>query len=101
MSGVLPTAAAPPATVTAPPLTRSLPAASRLTVMLLLRLSPNTLSVPLLNVAVTAALALMAVPAGAATPRTALVISRRARRRRAWGRRGCIRVAFGGGGGGR
>ena len=82
MSEVLATVGVPPTTAMAPPLTRILPAASRLTVMLLLRLSPNTLSVPALNVAVTAALALMAVPARAATASTALVISRRATRRR-------------------
>ena len=45
------------ATATAPPLTRILPAASRLMVIVLSAPSPKTLSVPLANVAVTAALA--------------------------------------------
>ncbi len=50
------TVGVPPWTATAPPLTRILPAASRLTVMVLSRLSPNTVSTPVLgeNVAVIA-----------------------------------------------
>ena len=51
------TVGVPPTTATAPPLTRMVPAASRLTAMLLSRESPDTLSVPALNVAVTAAFA--------------------------------------------
>ena len=46
ITAVLATVAWPPATATAPPLTSMVPAASRLTVMVLLRLSPNTDSKP-------------------------------------------------------
>ena len=69
---MLATVAVPPRTGTAPPLTRIFPAASRLIVIVLLALSPKTLSVPLANVAVTAALAGTAVaansPTASATP---------------------------------
>ena len=57
ISAVLATVGVPPMTATAPPLTRIWPAALRLTAMLLSRLSPVTLSMPLLKVAVTAAFA--------------------------------------------
>jgi len=97
MREVLATVGVPPATVMAPPLTRSLPAASRLTVMLLPALSPSTLSVPLLNVATVAALALTVVPARAPTASRAEVSSRRARRRRPWVRLGPISYSFEGG----
>ena len=50
----LATVGVPPVTATAPPLTRSWPAALRLTVMLLSRLSPKTVNVPALKDAVTA-----------------------------------------------
>jgi hypothetical protein len=54
-------------------LTRSFPAASRLTVMVLSRLSPFTLSTPALNVAVTAALAEAVV--AASTPAAIAVVA--------------------------
>src|SRR5262245_42259705 len=56
MSVVLATVALPPATLTAPPLTRRLPAVSRLTVMWLAKLSPATVRMPVpgANAAVTA-----------------------------------------------
>jgi hypothetical protein len=71
----------PPLTVTAPPLTRILPAASRLTVIVLSRLSPNTDSVPALNVAVVAAFAGTVVAAITPTDSAAAVSTRRAARR--------------------
>src|SRR5215212_6912909 len=46
MSKTLATVGVPPVTLIAPPLTSSLPAASRLIVIVLSRLSPKTLSVP-------------------------------------------------------
>src|SRR3954451_3305625 len=52
---VLATVATPPSTVTAPPLTRIVPAALRLMVMVLFRASPLTVSTPPLKDAVTAA----------------------------------------------
>ena len=67
--------------LTAPPLTRILPAASRLTVIELLLLSPNTDSTPALNVAVVAALAETVVPAITPTASKALASSRCAARR--------------------
>ena len=57
ISAVLATVGVPPKTGTAPPLTRIAPAALRLISIVLAALSPNTLSVPLLKVAVVAALA--------------------------------------------
>src|SRR5829696_6829596 len=57
ISAVLATVGVPPETETAPPLTSSVPAALRLMTIVLAALSPDTLSVPLLNVAVVAALA--------------------------------------------
>src|SRR5436190_20773984 len=56
MSAVFATVGVPPKTLTAPPLTRIFPAALRLMVILLSRLSPNTLKTPAVgkNVAVTA-----------------------------------------------
>ncbi len=57
ISAVLATVGVPPTTAIAPPLTRIVPAALRLTAMLFAAESPVTLSVPLLNVAVVAALA--------------------------------------------
>ena len=57
MRAVLATVGVPPATATAPPLTRIWPAALRLTVIELSRLSPLTDRVPALNDAVVAALA--------------------------------------------
>ena len=69
-----------PLTATAPPLTRIWPAALRLTVMLLSRLSPLTVSWPPVKVAVTAACAEAVVaarmPAASALPAI--------RRRAAW-----------------
>ena len=71
ISEVLATVGVPPATATAPPLTRILPAALRLIAMLLAALSPKTVSTPVLNVAVVAALAGLLVapstPAASAT----------------------------------
>ena len=81
MSEVLATVGVPPATLTAPPLTRIWPAALRLIVIELSRLSPNTESVPALNVAVTAALADTVVPASAPAESTATASRRRAARR--------------------
>ena len=77
---MLATVGVPPMTETAPPLTRIVPAASRLTVMLLSRLSPLTLSTPLLNDAVTAACAVAAVAAAKLAATAAPVDSRRAAR---------------------
>ena len=77
ISEVLATVGVPPTTATAPPLTRIWPAASRLTVMLLSRLSPMTVSTPAAKLAVAAALA--------GTVVTAQARRRRARRRRAAG----------------
>ena len=77
---VLATVGVPPTTATAPPLTRILPAALRLTVMLLSRLSPVTLSVPLLNDAVTAALAVALVAASTPAASTPPVTNRRTER---------------------
>ena len=72
ISEVLATVGVPPTTATAPPLTRILPAASRLIVIVLSRASPVTVSVPALNVAVVAAFAgaLVAAsrPAASAVP---------------------------------
>src|SRR3954466_13209538 len=53
MSVVFATVGVPPTMLTAPPLTNSLPAGSRDTVMALLVLSPSTVSTPLPNEAVT------------------------------------------------
>ena len=54
---MLATVGVPPTTATAPPFTRILPAASRLITIELSALSPTTVSTPVLNVAVVAALA--------------------------------------------
>ena len=81
ISAVLATVGVPPRTCTAPPLTRILPAASRLIVIVLSRLSPKTVSVPVpgLNGAVVAALA--GALAAARRPAASTVpASRRARR---------------------
>src|SRR5262249_4546736 len=68
--------------LTAPPFTRILPAASRLTTIELSEASPDTVSTPLLNVAVVAALAGAAIAASA--PAAAIPASRpRVPRRRA------------------
>ena len=83
ISAVLATVGVPPTTVTAPPLTRIFPAASRLTAMLLSRVSPNTLSVPALKVAVTAAFAGAVVAAMTPAASTLPASSRRVPRRRA------------------
>jgi hypothetical protein len=81
MSVALATVGVPPTTATAPLLIRILPAALRLIAMLLAALSPETVSTPLLNVAVVAALAGSLVapktPAASATP-----VSRRSAVRR-------------------
>ena len=84
----------PPVTVTAPPFTRILPAALRLIVIVLLRLSPFTLSTPPLNVAVVAALAVALIAASAPTESTAPATSLRARRRQALSLLEYIRVSF-------
>jgi hypothetical protein len=63
MSEVLATVDGPPATGTAPPFTRMFPAASRLTAIALLKLSPVTVSTPEAKPAVVAALAGTAVTA--------------------------------------
>ena len=82
ISVVLATVGEAPTTATAPPLTRIVPTASRLTSMLLAALSPKTVSTPLVNVAVVAALAdwlaAMTTPAPITVPTT----SRRAARPR-------------------
>src|SRR5687768_1187196 len=80
---VLATVGVPPEIAIAPLLTRSLPAASRLIVIVLSALSPNTLSTPDpgLKVAVVAALAGELVPASTPAASTAPATSRRARRR--------------------
>ena len=78
---MLATVGVPPVTATAPPFTRMLPAASRLIVIELSRLSPDTVSAPALNVAVTAALAGTVVPAIAPAESTATASRRRAARR--------------------
>ncbi len=70
ISDVLATVGVPPMTGTAPPLTRILPAASRLIVSELSRLSPVALSTPALKVAVTAAFAGTLVTAIAPAART-------------------------------
>ena len=84
MSVVLATVGVPPETGTAPLLTRMLPAASRLMVIVLAPLSPKTVSTPLVNVAVVAALAgelaASTAPAAPAVPMS----SQRAARRRPW-----------------
>ena len=83
ISVVFATVGAPPATATAPPFTRIWPAALRLIVMLLSRLSPNTVSWPApgLNDAVTAALAGTLVAASTPAARTVAASSRRTVRR--------------------
>ena len=81
---MLATVGVPPMTATAPPFTRILPAASRLIVIELLRLSPDTLSVPELNVAVVAALAVTLDAASTPTASAAPVSTRRAARRLPW-----------------
>ena len=78
---VLATVGVPPETATAPPFTRMLPAALRLTVVELLRESPLTDSTPLANVAVTAALAGTLVAASRPAASTLLPRTRRAVRR--------------------
>jgi hypothetical protein len=55
ISEVLATVGVPPVTATAPLFTRILPAASRLIVIVLLAVSPNTVRTPALNDAVVAA----------------------------------------------
>ena len=62
---MLATVGVPPVFATAPPLIRILPAASRLTTIELSALSPDTVSTPLLNVALVAALAGAAIAASA------------------------------------
>ena len=77
---VLATVGVPPRTVTAPPLTRIVPAASRVMVIVLSSESPLTVSTPVLNVEVTAALAVPAVPAIRPAATTLLASSRRVAR---------------------
>ena len=77
---MLATVGVPPTTETAPPLTRMLPAALRLTVMLLSSESPVTVSVPLLNDPVTAALAVALVTASTPMASTPPVTNRRTER---------------------
>ena len=81
ISAVLATVGVPPVTATAPPLTRILPAASRLTTIELLAASPKTVSTPLLNDAVVAALACAVRPANAAVASAPPASSRRVMRR--------------------
>ena len=76
---VLATVGVPPLTATAPPFTRILPAASRLITIELSAASPKTLSTPLLNDAVVAALACEVTPANAAVASRPPASSRRAR----------------------
>ena len=78
---MLATVGVPPTTATAPPLTRILPAASRLIAIVLSAASPNTVSTPALNVAVVAALAGTLVAANTPAASTAPASSRRAARR--------------------
>ena len=78
---MLATVGVPPMTATAPPLTRIVPAALRLTVSELSRLSPDTVSTPALKVAVTAAFAGAVVAAIAPAVSTVPASSRRAERR--------------------
>ena len=77
ISEVLATVGVPPTTVTAPPLTRIVPAALRLIVIVLLRLSPLTASTPLLKLELTAALAGTLVTASTPTASSALASSPR------------------------
>ena len=80
ISAVLATVGVPPVTATAPPFTRILPAALRLIAIELLAASPKTVSTPLLNVEVVAALAGTLVTARTPAASTALASSPRARR---------------------
>ena len=82
ISEVLPTVGVPPTTATAPPFTRIVPAASRLTAIELLAESPSTVSTPAANVEVVAALADALVAASTAAATTLPASSRRAARRR-------------------
>src|SRR3954470_19637174 len=79
---VLATVGVPPDAVTAPPLTRTVPAASRLTMMVLARLSPLTLRTPELNEAVVAACAEAPVAARAPAASRAPASARRRLARR-------------------
>ena len=81
ISVVLATVGVPPTTATAPPLTRILPAALRLIAMVLAALSPDTVSTPLLNVAVVAAFAGLVVAPNTAAA-SATPVSRRSAVRR-------------------
>ena len=71
----------PPVTGIAPPFTRILPAASRLRTIELPVLSPVTVRIPELNVAVVAALAEAAVPRNTAAPSATATSKRRPTRR--------------------
>ena len=82
ISAVFATVGVPPTTATAPLFTRILPAASRLMTIELSAASPETLSTPLANDAVVAALAGGLAAKTAAIPSTTTASSRRAARRR-------------------
>ena len=87
---MLATVGVPPMTAIAPPFTRILPAASRLTTIELSALSPNTVSTPALNVAVVAAFAGTVAPAITPAASRLPASSRRAERRQGCSRRAII-----------